>query len=209
MSKVITLEIDDTEIKAKEGHTILEAAKHAGVEIPTLCFYEGLEPYGACRFCSVEIERGGRTQVVASCCYSVEDGLKVKTKTPKIAKMRKTIIELAAVRSGKDVSGKMLSLANEYNANLSRFKMKTPLPQKKCILCGLCVRRCTEANWESAIGFIGRGIYRRIALFPMPAAGLCSTCHYCADVCPTGRITTGSGPHPPFPRVDDVIAGRE
>jgi NADH dehydrogenase/NADH:ubiquinone oxidoreductase subunit G len=209
MNKVITLQIDDKEIKTKEGTTILEAAKHAGVEIPTLCFYEGLEPYGACRLCSVEIEKGGRAQVVASCCYPAEEGLKVKTKSPKIAKIRKIIIELAAVRSGEDLSGKMMAYASEYNADLSRFKSKTPLPQTKCILCGLCVRRCTEANWESAIGFIGRGIYRRIALFPMPAAGLCSSCHYCSDVCPTGRITSGSGPHPPFPRVDDVIAGRE
>ena len=209
MKNVVTLQIDDKEIKAEEGITILEAAKHAGVKIPTLCHYEGLEPYGACRICSVEIEKRGRTQVVASCCYQVEEGLKVKTKSPKIAKMRKTIIELAAVRSGEDVSGKMRALANEYNADLSRFRLKKPALEKKCILCGLCVRRCAEANWESAIGFIGRGTNRRIALFPMPAAGLCSSCHYCSDVCPTGRITTGSGPHPPFPRVDDVIAGRE
>ena len=209
MKKVITLQIDDKEVKAEEGVTILEAAQHVGVEIPTLCHYEGLEPYGACRFCSVEIEKRGRAQVVASCCYPAEEGLKVKTKSPKIAKIRKVIIELAAVRSGGDLSGKMLSFASEYNANLTRFKLKKPLHQTKCILCGLCVRRCNEANWESAIGFIGRGIYRRIALFPMPAAGLCSSCHYCADVCPTGRITTGSGPHPPFPKVEDVIAGRE
>src|SRR5512136_426340 len=107
MNKVVTLLIDDKEIKAKEGTTILEAAQHAGVEIPTLCYYEGLESYGACRFCSVEIEKRGRAQVVASCCYPVEEGLKVKTKTPKITKMRKTIIELAAVRSGADVSGKV------------------------------------------------------------------------------------------------------
>jgi bidirectional [NiFe] hydrogenase diaphorase subunit len=209
MNKVVTLLIDDKEIKAKEGTTILEAAKHAGVEIPTLCYYEGLEPYGACRFCSVEIEKGGRAKVVASCCYLVDEGLNVKTKSPKIAKMRKTIIELAAVRAGEDLSGKIMALASEYNADLSRFRLKKPALEKKCILCGLCVRRCAEANWESAIGFIGRGTNRRIALFPMPAAGLCSSCHYCADVCPTGRITTGSGPHPPFPRVDDVIAGRE
>ena len=209
MKKVVTLEIDDKEVKANEGTTIFEAAKYAGMKIPTLCHYEGLEPYGACRFCSVEIEKRGRSQVVASCCYPVEEGIKVKTKSPKLAKMRKTILELAAVRSGPDVSGRMMALASEYNADLSRFKSKAPVFQKKCILCGLCVRRCSEANWESAIGFVGRGIYRRIALFPMPAAGLCASCHYCADVCPTGRITTGSGPHPPFPRVDDIIAGRE
>jgi len=208
MKKVITLQIDDKEVKAEEGITILEAAQHAGVEIPTLCYYEGLEPYGACRFCSVEIEKRGRAQVVASCCYSVEEGLKVKTRSPKIVKIRKTIIELAAVSAGEDVSSKMRALASEYNADLSRFRSKAPLSPTKCILCGLCVRRCIEANWDSAIGFIGRGIYRCIALFP-EKAGLCLTCSYCRDVCPTGRTCSAFGPSPPFPRVDDVLAGRK
>jgi NADH dehydrogenase/NADH:ubiquinone oxidoreductase subunit G len=208
MKKVITLQIDDQEVKAEEGTTILEAAQHAGVEIPTLCYYEGLEPYGACRFCSVEIEKRGRTQVVASCCYPTEEGLKVKTRSPKIVKLRKTILELAATSAGEDVSSKMRALASEYNADLSRFRSKAPLSPTNCILCGLCVRRCIEANWESAIGFIGRGIYRCIALLP-EKAGLCSTCSYCRDVCPTGRTCSTFGPNPSFPRVDDVIAGRK
>ena len=93
MNKVVTLQIDDKEVKAKEGMSILEAAESAGIEIPTLCFYKGLEPYGACRFCSVEIQKNGREQVVASCCCPVDDGITVKTKTPKIAKLRKTILE--------------------------------------------------------------------------------------------------------------------
>jgi len=208
MKKVITLQIDDKEVKAEEGITILEAAQHAGVEIPTLCWYEGLEPYGACRFCSVEIEKRGRAQVVASCCYPAEEGLKVKTRSPKIVKIRKIILELAATSAGEDVSSKMRALVSEYNADLSRFRSRVPLAPTKCILCGLCVRRCIEANWESAIGFIGRGIYRCIALFP-EKAGLCSTCSYCRDVCPTGRTCSTFGPRPPFPRVDDVLAGRK
>jgi NADH dehydrogenase/NADH:ubiquinone oxidoreductase subunit G len=208
MKKVVTLQIDDKEVKAEEGITILEAAQHAGVEIPTLCWYEGLEPYGACRFCSVEIEKRGRAQVVASCCYPAEEGLKVKTRSPKIVKIRKIILELAATSAGEDVSSKMRALVSEYNADLSRFRSRVPLAPTKCILCGLCVRRCVEANWESAIGFIGRGIYRCIALFP-EKAGLCSTCSYCRDVCPTGRTCSTFGPRPPFPRVDDVLAGRK
>jgi len=70
--KIVTLKIDDREIKTEEGTTILEAAKEAGIEIPTLCYLEGLEPYGACRVCSVEIERRGRSRIVAACCYPVE-----------------------------------------------------------------------------------------------------------------------------------------
>jgi bidirectional [NiFe] hydrogenase diaphorase subunit len=207
MKKVVTLQIDDKEVKAEEGITILEAAQHAGVEIPTLCHCEGMEPYGACRFCSVEIEKRGRAQVVASCCYPAEEGLRVKTRSPKIVKLRKTILELAATSAGEDVSSKMRAFASEYNADLSRFRSKVPLPPTNCILCGLCVRRCIEANWESVIGFIGRGTSRNIALLPEKSA--CLTCNYCREVCPTGRVCSSCGPRPPFPRVDDVIAGRK
>lgn len=207
MSKTVSLQIDNKDVKAKEGATILEAAQHAGLEIPTLCFHEGLEQYGACRFCSVEIERKGTLKTVASCCYPVEEGLKVKTKSAKIKKLRRTILELAAASAGADVSGKMRKLASEYKANLSRFRSNDSPVATNCILCGLCVRRCAEANWESAIGFIGRGTNRSIAIFP-EKAGLCSTCNYCRDVCPTGRACSSCGPNPPFPRIDDIIAGR-
>lgn len=208
MVKTFTLKIDDKEVKAKEGMTILEAAEQAGVEIPTLCYHEGLEPYGACRICSVEIEKRGRSRTIAACCYPVEEGLKVRTRSPKIDKIRKTIIELAAVTAGENIAGKMRALASEYNADLSRFRSRVPVEPTKCILCGLCIRRCIEANWDSAIGFAGRGVNRRVVLFP-EKAGLCSTCNYCYAVCPTGRISSAFGPDPPFPHVDDVLAGRK
>lgn len=207
MKKIVSLLIDDKEVKAEDGKTILEAAQHAGVEIPTLCWYEGIEPYGACRFCSVEIERKGRTQVVASCCYPAEEGLIVKTKTPKIANIRKTILELAATSAGEDVSSKMRAYASEYDADLSRFRSKGPANPTRCILCGLCVRRCSEASWEGAIGFVGRGVYRDIAL--LPGKSECLNCNYCRDVCPTGRACSTTGTRPPFPRVNDILAGRK
>lgn len=206
MKRTLTLKIDEKEVKAEEGMTILEAAKHLGVEIPTLCYHEGLEPYGACRICSVEIEKGGRSRIVAACCYPAEEGLKVITRSPKIDKIRKTTLELAAVSAGED-AGKLRALVDEYNADLSRFKSRVPMRPTKCILCGLCVRRCVEANWDSAIGFIGRGINRRVVIFP-EKEGICSNCNYCYVVCPTGRITsTAVDPH--FAHVDDVLAGRK
>ena len=208
MKKAVTLKIDDKEVKAEEGMTILEAAKQGGVEVPTLCYHEGLEPYGACRICSVEIEKRGRRRIVAACCYPAEEGLKVITRSPRIDKIRKTIIELAAVTAGEDVAGEMRALASEYNADLSRFRARVPMESTKCILCGLCVRRCIEANWDSAIGFAGRGVSRRVVLFP-ERAGICSICNYCYVVCPTGRISSAYGPDPPFPHVDDVLAGRK
>jgi bidirectional [NiFe] hydrogenase diaphorase subunit len=132
--------------------------------------------------------------------------LKVITRSPKIDKIRKTVLELAAVSAGED-AGKLRTLASEYNADLSRFKSRVPMRPKKCILCGLCVRRCAEANWDSAIGFIGRGINRRVVIFP-EKEGICSNCNYCYVVCPTGRITS-TYIDPPFPHVDDVLAGRK
>ena len=208
MKKIVTLKIDDKEVGTEEGTTILEAAKQEGIEIPTLCYHEGLESYGACRICSVEIEKRGGTRIVAACCYPAEEGLKVITRSPRIDKIRKTIIELAAVMTGEDIAGEMRALASEYNADLSRFRSRVPMEPTKCILCGLCVRRCIEATWDSAIGFTGRGVNRRVVLFP-EKAGICSTCNYCYTVCPTGRISSAYGPDPPFPYIDDVLAGRK
>ena len=170
MKKIVTLKINNKDIRAEEGMPILEVAKLSGIEIPTLCYHEGLESYGACRVCSVEIEKGGKSQIVAACCYPVEEGLNIRTRSPTIDKIRKTIIELAYVMAGEDVGGKMKALASEYNANPSRFKLSTSIEPTKCILCELCVRRCVEANWDSAIGFVGRGTDRRIVLFPEKSA---------------------------------------
>lgn len=205
--KPVTLKINNRDVEAKEGMTILEAAERSGIEIPTMCHHAELEPYGACRVCSVEIEKKGKTSLVAACCYPAEPGLKVKTRSPKIDKIRKTIVELAAVSAGEDLTGKMLELSSEYGADLSRFRSKVQTKATKCILCGLCVRRCINATWDTAIGFIGRGTKRQIALFPEKSA-VCAICNECYLVCPTGRITS-IGPNPAFPMIDDILAGRE
>jgi NADH dehydrogenase/NADH:ubiquinone oxidoreductase subunit G len=206
MKQIITLKIDGNEVKAEEEMTILEAAKRLDIEIPTLCYHEGLELYGACRICSVEIEKRGRTRIVAACCYPVEEGLTVITKSSKLDKIRKTLIELAAVSSGED-SGKLRALAIEYNADLTRFSSRVQMEPTKCVLCGLCIRRCVEANWDSVIGFVGRGTSRRVAIYP-ERKEVCAKCNYCYVVCPTGRITS-TGVDPPFPSIDDILAGRE
>jgi NADH dehydrogenase/NADH:ubiquinone oxidoreductase subunit G len=207
MVNSIKIEIDGKKVKAKEGITILEAANQLNIDVPNLCHHEELEPFGACRICSVEIERKGRTRIVTSCCYPIEDGLKVKTRSEKIDRIRKTILELAAVTSGEDVTGEMRSLADEYHADLSRFTSRITSKPTKCILCGLCVRRCTEATWDSVIGFVGRGVERQIVEFP-EKKDICAVCTYCHAVCPTGRIKS-TGADPSFPSLDDVLAGRE
>ena len=169
--------------------TILEAAKEAGIEIPTLCYHEKLKPYGACRICSVEVERKGRVRIVVSCGYPVEQGLVVRTRSPRIDRIRKVIIELVALTTMVDgeVAGEIKKLAKEYGANIHRFESRFRARPTRCILCGQCVRYCDEVVGEHAIGFVGRGIERRAAFFPEKAKA-CLTCQACFNLCPTGKI---------------------
>jgi NADH dehydrogenase/NADH:ubiquinone oxidoreductase subunit G len=90
----ILLHIDGRDVEAKEGMTLLEAAQRAGIVIPTLCQHEKLESYGACRICTVEVEVRGRTNLVAACLYPVEKNLVVRTRSEKVDKIRKMILEL-------------------------------------------------------------------------------------------------------------------
>jgi NADH dehydrogenase/NADH:ubiquinone oxidoreductase subunit G len=209
METAVTLEIDGKKVKAKEGVTILEAAKEANIEIPTLCYHEKLAPYGACRICSVEVERGDRSQVVVACGYPVEEGIRVKTRSPRIDRIRKVILELIAPLLSKEGIGTIKDLAGEYGADISRFVPGFKAKPTRCILCGQCVRYCSEVVMQNAIGFVGRGIDRRVVFFPERASGYCSTCQKCFSVCPTGKIgseTTGdvfSG----F-SIDDYLSGK-
>ena len=93
MSEIL-LKIDGKEVKAKPEMTLLEAARSAGISIPTLCHHEKLEPYGACRLCIVEVESRGSTKIVVSCVYPVEKDIVVRTRSEKIDRIRKMIFEL-------------------------------------------------------------------------------------------------------------------
>jgi NADH dehydrogenase/NADH:ubiquinone oxidoreductase subunit G len=185
----ITLQIDGKEVKATKGMTVLESARQAGIEIPTLCYHEKLEPYGVCRICSVEVEKKGKTRIVASCGFPVEQGLVVRTRSPRIEKIRKVIIELVAPTTMIDgeVAGEIKKIGNEYRADIHRFESRFRAKPTRCILCGQCVRYCDEVVGEHAIGFMGRGIDRRVAFFPEKARA-CLTCQACFNLCPTGKI---------------------
>ena len=93
MSEIL-LQIDGKEVKASEGMTVLEAAQSIGISIPTLCHYEKLDPYGACRICTAEVETRGRTNLVAACIFPVAQDLVVRTRSEKIDQTRKTLLEL-------------------------------------------------------------------------------------------------------------------
>ena len=179
----ISFVIDEKKIQAEEGTTVLQAAQKAGVDIPTLCHHEKLEPYGACRFCMVEIEKNSRKKLVASCCYPVENGLIVRTKTVNVDKIRKILAELLLSISP---SGEHVEIAKQYGIVESRFK-QTENPDSPCSLCGLCVRYCAEVKKKNAVCFVGRGIDRTIALVP-GVSDSCSSCRECFTVCDAGKI---------------------
>jgi len=178
----VTLIINDTEVKAREGMTILEAAKSAGIEIPTLCHHEKLTPYGACRLCTVEIIRGQRSRLVTSCVYPVEDGLIVKTESQPVIKIRKMILELLWARAPG------VQELRDYGIKYGIDRTKFDIEPSFCILCGLCVRYCAEVKQKNAIGFVGRGAEREVMFYPEIAAEECPHCGECFSLCPTGVL---------------------
>jgi NADH dehydrogenase/NADH:ubiquinone oxidoreductase subunit G len=178
----ILLQIDGKRIKAREGMTILEAAQRAGIVIPTLCHHERLEPYGACRLCIVEVEAGGRTRLVVSCVYLVEENLVVRTRSEKVDRHRKTILELLLAHAPD--SPALQALAQEYGADRGRFEKEASF----CIHCGLCVRYCAEVKKKNAVGFVDRGIRKEISFIPEIAARECWDCKECFPLCPTSAL---------------------
>jgi len=178
----IQLQIDGKEVKVEEGMTVLEAARKAGIDIPTLCHHEKLEPYGGCRLCTVEVESRGRTKTVAACLYPVEPDLVVRTRSERVDRIRKMILELLMAHAPD--SPQLVELAREYGADRNRFEKETSF----CVLCGLCVRYCAEVRGKNAISFINRGGQRAIAFIPEIAATECWDCKECFPLCPTSYL---------------------
>ncbi len=178
----IILHIDGIEVKAKEGTTLLAAAERAGISIPKLCFHEKLIPYGGCRLCIVEVESDGWTKLVVSCVYTVEENLIVRTRSEKIDKIRKTILELLLAHAPN--SPAIQELAKEYGADKDRFEKEASF----CIHCGLCVRYCAEVKQLNAVGFIDRGTSKEISFIPEIASKECSSCMECFPLCPTSYL---------------------
>ena len=178
----ILIQIDGKEVEAKKGMTVLEAAQSAGIVIPTLCHHEKLEPFGGCRLCIVEVEVSGWTKRVVSCVYLVEENLVVQTRSEKIDKIRKLILELLLAHAPD--SPELISLAQEYGADKDRFEKEASF----CIHCGLCVRYCDEIKKKNAVGFVDRGIRKEISFIPEIAAKECWDCKECFPLCPTEAL---------------------
>lgn len=181
MSEIL-LQIDGREVKATEGMTVLEAAQSSGISIPTLCHHEKLEPYGGCRICIVEVEVRGWTKLVVSCVYPVEQDLVVRTRSEKVDRIRKMILELLLAHAPDSVE--LQDLAQEYGADKDRFEKEASF----CIHCGLCVRYCAEVKKKNAVGFVDRGTRKEISFIPEIAAKECWDCKECFPLCPTSAL---------------------
>ena len=201
------IEVNNRNIEARHGEMILDALKRVGIKVPTLCHISGLFPSGACRMCVVEVE--GYSGLIPSCAYPVQDGMKIKTHSPRAIRARKTIIELLLSNHPDDclycVRNKACDLQNlseelgvrqrRYAGEKSVYHVDTSSPSivrdpAKCILCGKCVRVCEEIQGVSAIDFVNRGSRSHVA--PAFDMGLnvssCINCGQCIMVCPTGSL---------------------
>jgi bidirectional [NiFe] hydrogenase diaphorase subunit len=176
----VTLQIDGKQVKAAQGTTVLKAAQSAGIDIPTLCHHEKLAPFGACRMCVVEL--GEDKRLAVSCVATVEEGQVVATRSERIDKHRKTLLELQL--SHAPHSPQLQELGKEYGADPDRFEKDASF----CIHCGLCVRYCDEVKKLNAVGFIDRGIRKEISFIPDIAAKECNDCMECFPLCPTSYL---------------------
>jgi len=203
----VRLLINGKECWGQRGQTILQIARENGIEIPALCYYEGLLPNGACRLCLVEVK--GEKKLVTSCSYPVEKEIEVITETPRINQIRKTIVELLLSDHPYDCMTCEKSGACLLEKYAYRYGIKTPRytgekrkvinkqgapfivrDYEKCILCGRCVKVCRELVGVEAIDFSGRGFQTRIVsgFDEDLKESECVFCGNCVQVCPVGAL---------------------
>ena len=205
---VKTLTINGEMISAREGETILTAAREAGIHIPTLCYLEGVTPAAACRMCLVEIEGSSRPQ--PACVTQVVEGAIVRTNTDKLQEYRRMVVEMLFAEGNHicavcvaNENCELQDMAVEVGMEHSRFPYQFPardvdvshpmfgLDRNRCILCTRCVRVCDEIEgahvWDVASrggkSFIVAGMNQ-----PWGEVEACTSCGKCVEACPTGAL---------------------
>ena len=198
----ITLTIDGQEVTAEEGKTLLDVARDIGGDVPTICFHEATTANGLCRMCVVEVE--GQRVLQPACIVKAGAGMKVQTRSEKVVRSRRTILEMLASTMDLSEADDVQNMMYDYGASTSRFpdaerresdvKDDNPMyvrDYSKCLLCWRCVQVCAEdAQYTFAINFDGRGFETQIGTFfdkTIPETS-CVLCGQCVAVCPTGAL---------------------
>jgi len=187
MPEYVTLTIDGAKVRAPKGSTVLDVALDYGICIPHLCHVRGLTPIGACRICIVEVAKHGKSKVTASCTLEAEEGMEVLAHTDKIMKARKNIAEMLVAEAPNSRA------VQDIAVRCGVKKVRMPFRRNDCVLCGRCVRACTELWRSRSLGFVGRGANRRVALPFEKRPESCKKCNACIDLCPM-TITPCPGP---------------
>ncbi|NOH03988.1 MAG: 2Fe-2S iron-sulfur cluster binding domain-containing protein [Chloroflexi bacterium] len=199
---MITLTIDGKEITIEDGKTLLDAARENGIDVPTICFHEATTANAICRICVVEVE--GQRVLQPACIVKAGAGMKVQTRSEKVIRARRTILEMLASTMDLSEADDIQAMMYDYGASSSRFpdaerresEVKDDNPMyvrdySKCLLCWRCVQVCADdAQYTYAINFEGRGYETQIGTFfdkPIPET-TCVLCGQCVGVCPTGAL---------------------
>ncbi len=206
--QVTTLKIDDREVGAHANQTVLEVARENGIEIPTLCFLEGLSEVGACRLCLVEIK--GTSKLQPACVTRVREGMEVTTHSPRLADYRRQILELlfternhicsVCVANGNCELQAMATTLGMDHVHYPYLNPKVPvdlshelfgMDQNRCILCTRCVRVCAEIEgahtWDIRSGGVNSRVFTDFNE-PWGESETCTSCGKCVNVCPTGAL---------------------
>ncbi|WP_443113400.1 formate dehydrogenase subunit alpha [Herbaspirillum seropedicae] len=212
---MVTLEIDGVAVTVPAGTSVMRASVEAGINVPKLCATDSLEPFGSCRLCLVEIEKDGRKMkgYPASCTTPCEPGMKVQTQTPKLAEIRRGVMELyisdhpldclTCPTNGncelQDMAGVVGLREVRYGyegENHTKMKKDESNPYftydpSKCIVCNRCVRACEETQGTFALTINGRGFESRVSAGQMEAfmESECVSCGACVEACPTATLT--------------------
>jgi bidirectional [NiFe] hydrogenase diaphorase subunit len=206
--EVKTLVIDGHHVSARAGQTILEVARANSIDIPTLCHLDGLSSIGACRLCLVEIK--GSSKLFPACVATIEEGMEVATKSERLQKHRRTIIELLYAERNHICSVcvangecELQTLAQELGLTHVRLPYRNPrltvdisnerftVDHNRCVLCTRCVRVCAEIEGAHTWDVMGRGINSTVITDlheQWGGSSSCTNCGKCVQCCPTGAL---------------------